>query len=252
MSTAPYLIVATPCYGGLVTAAYTSSMLQLQDECRRRGVRFAYTLQGGDALVTRARANLMTQFLESDGTHLLFIDADIGFTPAQALRLLDFDGDFVAASYPLKSIDWEKVGREMAAGAKPGEAAGLNYVGVLEDAEKLERRGGFARAKYVGNGFLMVKRDALLRLCAAHPELRYKNLHVRDGGAVESPFRVALFETMIDPETKAYLPEDYAFCWRFRRIGGEIWLDMQSALTHFGTVAFHGDMTLKGRKGAVV
>ena len=37
---------------------------------------------------------------------------------------------------------------------------------------------------------------------------------------------------MIDPESGAYLSEDYSFCLRWRRIGGEIWIDAASKLNH--------------------
>ena len=39
----------------------------------------------------------------------------------------------------------------------------------------------------------------------------------------------ALFECMIDPETKEYLSEDFGFCRRWRALGGKIWLDVEGA-----------------------
>jgi hypothetical protein len=52
----------------------------------------------GDALITRARQNLVAHFLaDPAATHLLFIDADIGFAPEQAFRLLDFGAEMTAA-----------------------------------------------------------------------------------------------------------------------------------------------------------
>jgi hypothetical protein len=65
----------------------------------------------------------------------------------------------------------------------------------------------------------------------------------------------ALFDCMIDPETGVYLSEDYAFCRRWRAIGGEIWLDLESKLTHTGSYSFRGNaaahyaVTMKTDKG---
>ena len=64
----------------------------------------------GDALITRARASLISQFLDDPtATHLLFVDADIGFEPEQVLRLIECGADMCAAVYPIKRIDWDKV-----------------------------------------------------------------------------------------------------------------------------------------------
>jgi hypothetical protein len=50
-----------------------------------------------------------------------------------------------------------------------------------------------------------------------------------------------LFECAIDPQSGVYLSEDYAFCARWRALGGEIWLDLHSRLTHTGTSSYEGD-----------
>jgi hypothetical protein len=50
-----------------------------------------------------------------------------------------------------------------------------------------------------------------------------------------------LFDTTIDPETRHYLSEDYTFCARWRALGGKIWLDTKSILSHSGTYEFVGD-----------
>src|SRR6202021_4024017 len=54
--------------------------------------------------------------------------------------------------------------------------------------------------------------------------------------------RFALFECMIDPNTKTYLSEDFAFCKRWTDIGGEIWADLQSRLDPVGPSVFHGEV----------
>ena len=48
------------------------------------------------------------------------------------------------------------------------------------------------------------------------------------------------FDCMVDPDSGRYLSEDYAFCRRWRDIGGKIWVDLQCKLLHLGQHNFRG------------
>src|SRR5271156_603165 len=115
---APYsLTIGTPCFGGQVSWLYAVSLLKLQKAFTQRGWHLNFMLQAGDALVTRARQTIVCHFLDDpSATHLLFIDADIGFEPEQVFRLLEFDADFTAAAYPAKQINWALMSEAVEAG----------------------------------------------------------------------------------------------------------------------------------------
>src|SRR5260370_13616552 len=80
-----HLMVATPSFGGQVSSIYAASVFHLQRAARSRpNVDLTVLMRDGDALITRARANLVTLFLDNpSATHLLFVGADFGFTPDQ-------------------------------------------------------------------------------------------------------------------------------------------------------------------------
>ena len=239
----PYLVIGTPCYGRLVTDLYTASLLKLLLACQQRDVRIAVQMAGSDALITRARQNIVANFLENEAaTHLLFIDADIGFEPAQVFRVMDFDAPMTAAIYPIKHLDWAKVAASVHAGRTPLESAALSYMVDFENAQEISTRDGFARVSYAGSGFLMIRREALLAMIERYPELRYTHDHKPNDNLSASPWRYALFNCIIDEQTGTYLSEDFSFCRRWTAMGGEIWADLHSRLTHVGTVSFSGDM----------
>jgi hypothetical protein len=240
-----HLVVATPCFGGQVSSIYAKSLFALQRAIHQMSnVDLTVHLRDGDALITRARANLVALFLDDPtATHLLFIDADIGFTPPQVFRLIESGADMVAGCYPIKRINWSKAQRAIAAGSANPEPACLDYVLELENPEEVRVVNGFTRVRYAGTGFLMIRREALEKMCA-HPgyaPLQFFREHSHDEQA-GSRNRFALFECMIDPADGTYLSEDFAFCRRWTSIGGEIWADLDSQLDHVGPSVFHGNV----------
>ena len=244
----PFIVVATPCYGGLVTQTYMTSVLKLVQHAAGGDLDLDVVLLGGDALISRARSLLVAHMLDNPrATHLLFIDADIGFEVEQVLRLMRFGKDFVAGFYPVKQIDWQQVPRRALEG-EPLTSAGLTYVGTLCSGEALRLEDGFATAVYAGTGFQLIRREVFGRMMAAYPELRFRKAHDIAHRAAPSDKMFALFDCLIEPETGVYLSEDYAFCRRWRTIGGEIWLDTRSRLTHSGPQSFVGDTALRLRE----
>jgi hypothetical protein len=250
-----HLVVATPCFGGQVSSIYASSIFQLQRVLRSKSnVQLKVLLRDGDALITRARANLMTMFLDDPtATHFLFIDADIGFEPDQVFRLIESGADVVAGVYPIKRVNWEKARRAIETKRTDLPSASLDYVLEINDPDHVAVVNGFTRVRYAGTGFLMIRRHVFEQMCA-HPDyasLQFFREHSLDALA-GSPNRFALFECMIDPNTGTYLSEDFAFCKRWTDIGGEIWADLQSELDHVGPSVFHGDVSSQFAAPAVI
>ena len=236
-----HLVIATPCYGGMVTQRYMQSICALLLAATQDGLPITVELLGNDSLITRARNTLVATALDNPAaTHLMFIDADIGFTPQQVARMLDFDREVVAGMYPLKLLHNDEAMVARVAAGEPLETAQIRYVGAPLPAEVRQDVDGFMTAEFAGTGFMMIKREALLRMIEAYPETRYAAAHDR---AVpnSSPHKYALFDCTIDPETGDYLSEDYTFCRRWRAIGGEVWLDARSSLIHVGPREFAGD-----------
>jgi hypothetical protein len=250
-----HLVVATPCFGGQVSSIYASSIFQLQRVLRSKSnVQLKVLLRDGDALITRARANLMTMFLDDPtATHFLFVDADIGFAPDQVFRLIESGADVVAGVYPIKRVNWEKAQRAIETKRTNLPSASLDYVLEINDPDHVAVVNGFTRVRYAGTGFLMIRRHVFEKMCA-HPDyaaLQFFREHSLDALA-GSPNRFALFECMIDPKTGTYLSEDFAFCKRWTDIGGEIWADLQSELDHVGPSVFHGDVSSQFAAPAVI
>ena len=238
-------LVLTPAYGGVVTAAFTLSLVALTNMAWQRNLRLDIRVTNGSSLITRARNEMLVDFLENaEYTHVIWIDGDIGFGPASLVRMLLADLDVVAGAYPMKEFGWpvqldagtQQLGREdferMALRYPVNSHAAAGLSGEVDTQ-------GFLEVTEAPTGFMVIKRQVFDRLIAAYPDLQY----VPDGPP-RAPARQALyyrfFDVMTDPSTRRYLSEDYAFCHRWRALGGKVHIDTTAALTHTGTYEFRG------------
>jgi hypothetical protein len=251
-STAPKkasLYVATPCYGGYMSAGYLASLMCLKQECERRGHPMLVSFMGNESLVPRARNILTGQFMRSGADRLLFIDADISFSPDTVFRLVEAERDVATAVYAKKGVEWDVVeaklrdGEATAAGGEPTHMMGMSYNINLEHGRHLTSN-GFVKVLDAATGFMMVKREAMQRVIDAYAATL---TCVNDlPGNREDPMYlkeyVAVFDCMIDPATRRYLSEDYAFSRRAQAVGIEVWADVMSSLLHEGTYMFEGDV----------
>jgi len=241
------LFVATPMYGGMAHGMYMKSCLDLQAIFMQYGVEVRFSFIFNESLITRARNYLVDEFLRTDFTHFLFIDADIHYDPRDVVAMLAMDKDVVGGPYPKKSIKWGAVAK--AARNNPNlpagdlekvtgdyvfnAVAGTGQFNVGEPLEVLE----------LGTGFMMIKREVFGKFEAAYPQLRYKPDHVGQANFDGSRYIHAYFDTVIDHgKSDRYLSEDYMFCQWWRNMGGQIWLCPWMKTHHIGTYPFTGDL----------
>ena len=91
-------MVGLPIYGG-AHPMFVQGLISLtaQPPCK-----VSYRFNTWNSLVSVARNQLAADFLESDCTHLLFIDSDIGFKAEHVAQLLARDCDLIGGLYPYK------------------------------------------------------------------------------------------------------------------------------------------------------
>ena len=225
------LFIATPAFGHQVTTNYMNSVMRFVSTSHPKlQVSTAIHLQSGMALVTQARNNCVASFLKSDCTHFLFIDADIGFEPEAIFRLLEKDEDVVLTPYAVKGF---------------GANYALQFIVHFPDRENVKiGKDGFVEITAGPTGFMLIKRQAFEKLKKAYPDKKTVNKQLV-GNKVEIMDEdwYTFFETGIDPKN-GYLGEDICFCKLWTDIGGKIYADAISELTHFGGHPFKGSLSL--------
>jgi hypothetical protein len=236
----PHVFIATPMYGGMCTGHYCSSLVMALFALSQRGIQASYQFLYNESLISRARNTLTSFFLDSEATHLMFIDADINFRPEDLIRMIDADLDILCGVYPKKGINWNTVGQAARSGVPDGQLqhfAGqfvLNLAGNADEvaADKdvpLEIWNG-------GTGFMLIRREVFERLEHAVPEYSDEELANVRGGKVREFFSVS-----VDPETRQLLSEDYFFCKLARSHGIKVHAALWAHLDHVGTYVFTGN-----------
>ncbi len=247
----PRLLIGTPAYGHQVTVGYMRSILAVTDHFRHHGIKSDLLAFGNESLITRARNSIVAHFLGNESyTHLLFIDADISFQPQAVMRLLEKDAEAVAACYPTKAINWNHLRAQVAKEQNNQRllAKSLDYVVALPEGDIpgttsiVIEPDGFAKVTRVGTGFLLLKRSVFTRMMEFYPDAHYVNHVAGYLDAKGRPLYWTFFDTMIEPKTKHYLSEDYAFCYKWLKTGGDLWLDLETPLTHHGQMDYVGNV----------
>jgi hypothetical protein len=239
----PKIFVATPMYGGQCFGYYTQSVLQLNNHFRDNNITSMFSFMFNESLITRARNALVNAFLKTDSTHLFFIDSDIGFNPADVIRMINADKEVIGGIYPKKEINWSSVKRAMDNGVEFKDLkhhTGSFVVNLVGYAGEVTVPVNEPCEIYnAGTGFLLIKREVFETLAPLVPT--YKNdVHDLGNTMVGQEEIKEFFATSIEPETERLLSEDYHFCYIWRKAGGKVWAAPWATLTHNGTYAFEG------------
>ena len=214
--TAPHVHFLIPCYGGQISEATFTSFVRFSLQAREWGIDWTLDTLVNESLIPRGRNALVARAMANPlATHMMFIDSDIMFEPADILSLLQEDVDIIGGGYPKKNLPIDYVINQCPDG--------------LQDERKIE-------VLRLGTGFMMIKRGVFERLAAANPHLKYMD----DCGLDPSlnQYLYAYFDCGLVPGHNVYMSEDWMFCNRWRDLGGKVFLSKRFALGHIGTFLF--------------
>ena len=207
--------LAMPCYGGMLTESVFMSYIKFANTARQLGIDWTLETMVNESLISRARNTLTAKFLhQKESTHLMFIDADIGWEPWHLLVLLNRDVEMIGGLYPMKTMPIKWV------------------VNGFEGAE--EGPDGLQEVSKTGTGFLLTKRSALEKM-RKHPAVKpYKNDIGLD--PIYDQYLATFWDTAV--RQNRYYSEDWTCCENFRDLGGKIYVDKRVLLRHSGAYVF--------------
>lgn len=239
-----HIFLAIPCYGCRLSARFVMSLLKLDGYLMKKGIRMTIDMMGHESLITRGRCILAERMLRSQATHLLFLDADIGFEIETILRMIAFDTDISCGIYAKKGLDFASI-----ADAGDTSVEGLKQAGLMWNlnftpgTKTHPIKHGFCKVYDAATGCMLITRRTLETLKDKYAHLTARNDISSSKGAI--PEYVTLFETEICSDTKRFLSEDYSFCRKAQREGFDVWVDITAPLSHTGTYIHSGDISMR-------
>lgn len=250
------LFIATPMFGGVCQGLFAKSMNELLVIAQQLGVKVQASNIYNESLINRARNYLLQTFLDTDMTHMMWIDADIAFNPYDVFVLLAYSGekdpinnksmDIVGGLYPKKTLAADKMVQAVKSGLcdeNPEDifkyAADLVVNPVGGGAIDISKP---IQVSEIGTGFMLLSRDVINKIRAKNPQLKYKPDHIRTAGFDGSRPIYNLFEILIDPDSNRLLSEDYGFLRLAKQLDMNIFVFPWIKLIHIGTWFFKGSI----------
>lgn len=177
----------------------------------------------GCSRITRARNEMLAAFMASGCDYLFSVDSDVAWQPDTPVRLMAHDRPFVAATTVkrgtdkvcIRNFDWDD--------------PRFDY-----DADA-----GLLRVGAVGAACVMIRRDMVEAMERAYPNLK---IWIGDVDGETKPHLYAFYHEIVNINCNLE-GEDYAFCERWRAIGGDVFVDPWVSLTHFGEVEQGGRLS---------
>lgn len=231
-------------YGGQCTGFFTQSMITTAKVLTENDIDLSVSFLFNESLIQRGRNLLAHQFMQNEAaTHLMFIDADIKFNPADIVLMLRADKDIICGIYPKKEINWHTVERAVKEGVpvdklktKTGSMV-VNLVGY--DGEVTVPAGEPLEIWNGGTGFMLIKKEVLIKMKENLPSY-VNDVKVLSGDVTD---RITeYFACAIEPGIERLLSEDYYFCWKAREMGIKIHAAPWVNLGHFGSYLFEGGL----------
>ena len=239
----PYrLFVATPCHSE-VSLHYVQSLLDISRLCHSNKIHVEFCILKS-SLVTQGRNLCVSGFLESDCTHMLFIDSDINVQAKTIMKMLQAEKDLISVPYPLKAFLWDKGLDEIKQGniKKPKDLEQIfnSYPMKVMDKNDVKLTDGIIEITHAPTGCMLIKRSVFDKLIDKYPEREIRQNTVINSKLVLKKHMWNYFDTLHDPIEKTYLGEDFAFCKLWKDVGGKCYAYILDEIVHVGEHQYKG------------
>lgn len=227
------LFVATPVFGGC-SYSYVQGMFDLGHACSHFGIDVGYRQMCNLPYISIARNKLANDFLETDYTHFMFIDQDVGFNAHLVFELIKQDKDVVTGTYPLKNIHWNNVAKAVKDGVEPENLEQESAIHIFQpvDQSKKVSNAELVEVNFSGTGFMLIKRKVFETLAP----LTERYFEVTGQENTRTEYIDFFGHAKVNNE---FWGEDVSFCMRVRNAGMKVYVAPWVQCSHQGGYHFN-------------
>ena len=219
------IFIFIPAFGQIISASTFLTTHGLRQALAQKGIGGGIsTLSFPDIAELRSMFTTIWYDTMPNSSHILFIDADMGFPPELVSDMVLFDESVIGTIYPQRKMP-------------------LSWAGSGSGTPLTERRGDFMKVEGVGFGCTLIRRDCITKMIEKFPELIDTRLALHPAGETlrnaGTSRLLRLFEKMDIPE-RGLVSEDLSFCIRWEQCGGTVWANIGHRMSHVGPFDYCG------------
>ena len=233
------IFVATPVHSD-VSIHYFKACLEFQKECFVRKIPVMFQVMKS-SLVTQGRQLCVSGFMESNCTHMLFIDSDISFNYKMIERMVNYDKEICLVPYPIKGLDFDKIKSRIKEGSTlDPRVLGNQYTMSVPDPSNVKVENGFIEVERGPAGCMLIKKEVIEALIKEYPEFTINQHTLIDGKLVKRKHMYNFFDTYWNKDDKTYTGEDFYFCKLCKHAGIKMYALVDEYISHHGEFSYTG------------
>lgn len=217
------ILIALPAFGYQNSSETTKSLVALTKELAERQIFGGLACHSFPDIVDLRNVLLSVWYEAVDATHMLFVDADMGFEPDHVKDMVLADKQLCGAIYPKKRFP-------------------ITWVGsALDPAPQPE--GNLLEVEGIGCGLMLIRKDCISNMLDAGQADIQTDLSGTALNSLLEPHGVKRLIRAFDKvvtEDGRHLSEDFSFCHRHRKAGGKVFACINHTISHYGVYPFSG------------
>lgn len=258
------ILIATHTPQSTCSIDFTASLLQTERYFVSKNIEIDVNFITSN--VTRSCAHNMSisKLLSNEEyTHILFVNTNVRFAPQYIESLLDNDKEVIGGVTTVNTIRWENVFKDtifnkivelrqiLTQEEKPSEdklnqavLLLINFIRAnssiydMEFSDDLSIKDALLNVSYVGSNFLLIKRDAIIKMIDYYSYTKYEDK--QHTSVDDNKHLYSLFQAKV--EGGEYQSADKVFCKRWQTMGGKIYIDVRLTFSVLDNYRFNGNL----------